>query len=89
MVRYPVVVNTNEQLPRPELSVPLQVSPDEAFTNTLPVVAGVPAGTADPKTLKLITTGLPCSDGLGVWEVMVVLLLARLTVILVVAVAIV
>jgi hypothetical protein len=65
-----VVLNVTEQLPVPELRVPLQLSPVLAVTVTLPV------GTPLPVTPKLTVTAWPTGEGLGVFEVMVVLLLA-------------
>jgi hypothetical protein len=69
-----------EQLPSPPLSVPLQLSPVDAVTVTLPVGNGVPAGTPDPETLKLTVTGFPTVEGSGVAEVIAVVLAARFTV---------
>ena|ERR1700722_20959355 len=70
----PLSAKVKVQLPLALLSTPLQVSPVLAVTVTLPV--GVPK----PVTVNPIITGCPTTDGFGVSDVMVVVLLAGFTV---------
>jgi hypothetical protein len=70
----PVAVKVNEQLPEPELSVPLQLLP------VLDVTVTVPVGTPGPETVKLTVTAWPTCAGSGVFEVMMVVLFALSTV---------
>jgi len=69
-VLAPALLKTIEQLPAPEISDPLQVSPVLAFTVTEPV--GVPF----PLTVKLTVTACPTMEGLGKFAVMAVVLAA-------------
>ena len=69
----PVAVKVNEQLPDPELSVPLQLLP------VLVVTVTVPVGTPGPETVKLTVTAWPTCAGSGVFEVMTVVLFALFT----------
>ena len=62
----PAVARLREQLPA--ATVPVHVSSAPSLTVTLPV--GVPL----PVTVKPTVTACPSGDGLGVWEVIVVVL---------------
>jgi hypothetical protein len=66
----PEVAKTKEQLPPPEISVPEQLSPVEALMLTDPV------GMVIPVTVKSTVTACPGSDGSGVFDVIVAVLIA-------------
>jgi len=70
------VLNVIEQLPVATLAE--QVSPAPSLTVTVPV--GVPRPGTTGVTVKLIVTGWPATDGLGVCAVIVVVVLSWLTV---------
>lgn len=69
-VRLPAVAKVIEQLPDPELIAALQDSPVLAVTVTLPV------GVVTPVTLKAMATDWKAFEGLGAFEVIVVVLAA-------------
>ena len=79
-VHVPLLANVNEQLPTAAVRDPVQLSPLEAFTVTLPV------GTPSPVTLKLTVTAWPARDGPVAVEVIAVLLTALFTLIVAVMV---
>ena len=73
----PAVAKAIEQLPAPEVRLPVQLCvPSE--TVTLPV--GVPVPGATTATVKLIGTGWPTQDGSGKSDVIVVVVLVVPTV---------
>ena len=81
----PVAVNVNAQLPEPVTPKgPVQLSPELAVTATLPV--GTPFA---PVTEKVTVTASPTVAGLGVLELMVVVLVVVFTVIVTESVAVV
>jgi hypothetical protein len=72
------VLGVREQLPVPPLSVAVHVSPVPSSTVTVPV--GVPAPGEFAVTLTLTVTAWFTTDGLGVLDVIVVVVSALLTV---------
>ena len=72
-VHAPAVVNVNEQLPTPEARVPEQVTVVEL---NLAVTVTLPVGVVTPATLKPTVTSCAVVDGFGVFDVMVVVLVA-------------
>ena len=69
-LRDPAVAKVIEQFPAAEARVPVQVSPVLAVTVTVPV------GTVVPVALNEIATDWPVVDGFGLFEVIVVELVA-------------
>jgi hypothetical protein len=78
IVFVPAVCGVSEQLPAPELSVIVQVSPAPSSTVIEPV--GVPEPGAFTVTATFTVTGWFTTDGFGVLEVIVVVVSALFTV---------